>query len=105
VTRYGRRPPRPAGTRRSTEPSSFSPAWCGPGHEDHHHGNRRHEPHDLDDRPGVPRISVDKSGRERSPEEQHADNEQAAAEHGWALGDPYRDVRSASRYCGALDGT
>jgi hypothetical protein len=51
------------------------------------------------------RISVDKSGRERSPEEQHADNERAAAEHGWALGDPYRDVRSASRYCGALDGT
>jgi site-specific DNA recombinase len=65
VTRYGRRPPGPAGTRRSTEPSSFSPArnatQCAPGH---------------------PRLS-------------HA---AATAEHGWALGDPYRDVRSASRY-------
>jgi site-specific DNA recombinase len=44
------------------------------------------------------RVSVDKSGRERSPEEQHADNERAAADHRWALGDPYRDVGSASRY-------
>jgi DNA invertase Pin-like site-specific DNA recombinase len=46
------------------------------------------------------RVSVDKSGRQRSPEEQHADNERAAAEHGWTLGEPYRDVGSASRYAG-----
>ena len=44
------------------------------------------------------RVSVDKSGLERSPAEQHADNECVAAEHGWQLGDPYRDVGSASRY-------
>jgi hypothetical protein len=44
------------------------------------------------------RVSVDKSGRERSPEEQHGDNQRVAAEHGWQLGEPYRDVGSASRY-------
>jgi site-specific DNA recombinase len=44
------------------------------------------------------RVSVDKSGRERSPEEQHDDNQRVAEEHGWALGEAYRDVGSASRY-------
>ena len=43
------------------------------------------------------RVSVDKSGRERSPEEQHADNQRAAVALGWELGEPYRDVGSASR--------
>jgi site-specific DNA recombinase len=44
------------------------------------------------------RVSVDRSGRERSPEEQHDDNQRAATEHGWTLAEPYRDVGSASRY-------
>jgi len=44
------------------------------------------------------RVSVDASGRERSPEEQHQDNERAASRYGWTLGRPYRDVGSASRY-------
>lgn len=44
------------------------------------------------------RVSVDRSGRERSPEEQHADHEQDAAEHGWRLGQAYRDLGSASKY-------
>jgi site-specific DNA recombinase len=44
------------------------------------------------------RVSLDKSGRERSLEEQHDDNARAAGEHGWQLGEPYRDVGSASRF-------
>lgn len=43
-------------------------------------------------------MSVDRSGRQRSPEEQHADNERAAQAYGWTLGEAYRDVGSASRY-------
>ena len=44
------------------------------------------------------RVSYDKSGRERSPEEQHDDNQRSADARGWLLGLPYRDVGSASRY-------
>lgn len=44
------------------------------------------------------RVSQDTSGRERSPQEQHADNQRAAAELGFTLGEPYRDIGSASRY-------
>jgi site-specific DNA recombinase len=44
------------------------------------------------------RVSADKSGRERSPEEQHADHVAVAAERGWTLGVAYRDIGSASRY-------
>jgi DNA invertase Pin-like site-specific DNA recombinase len=44
------------------------------------------------------RVSLDKSGRERSLEEQHDDNARAAGEHGWELAEPYRDVGSASRF-------
>jgi DNA invertase Pin-like site-specific DNA recombinase len=44
------------------------------------------------------RVSVDKSGRERSIDEQHQDNARFADEHGWHVGDAYRDVGSASRY-------
>lgn len=44
------------------------------------------------------RVSVDKSGRERSPEEQHTENQAAAKPRKWKLGVPYRDVGSASRY-------
>ena len=44
------------------------------------------------------RVSFDASGRERSPEEQHVDNQRAAARHDWQLGAAYRDVGSASRY-------
>ena len=43
------------------------------------------------------RVSHDTSGRERSNDEQHGDNERAAA-HGGRLGKPYRDKGSASRY-------
>jgi site-specific DNA recombinase len=44
------------------------------------------------------RVSVDKSGRERSPEEQHKEHTATAAELGIALGKPYKDLGSASRY-------
>jgi site-specific DNA recombinase len=45
------------------------------------------------------RISLDKSGRERSNDEQHDDNERFRAEIGARLlGAPYRDNGSASRY-------
>lgn len=44
------------------------------------------------------RVSYDRSGRERSPEEQHTDNQRAADARGWTLGEPYRDLGSASRY-------
>jgi DNA invertase Pin-like site-specific DNA recombinase len=46
------------------------------------------------------RVSNDKTGRMRSPEEQHADNERAATELGWPLGTPYVEngAVSASRY-------
>lgn len=46
------------------------------------------------------RVSADRSGRQRSVDEQHQDNERAAAEHGLTLGEPYREANgvSASRY-------
>lgn len=44
------------------------------------------------------RVSHDGSGRERSPDEQHSDHEDDAAERGWVIGVPYRDIGSASRY-------
>lgn len=44
------------------------------------------------------RVSRDKSGRERSPEEQHRDHVGVAAERGWSLGEPYKDIGSASKY-------
>lgn len=44
------------------------------------------------------RVSKDKSGRERSNEEQHTDNARAADRRKWTLGEPYRDVGSASRF-------
>lgn len=49
------------------------------------------------------RISDERHGKSRSPEEQHADNEEAAREQGWTLGEPYREANgtSASRYSSA----
>lgn len=44
------------------------------------------------------RVSVDRSGRERSNDEQHEDNQRAADNERWTLGEPYRDTGSASRY-------
>lgn len=46
------------------------------------------------------RVSLDKSGRSRSTEEQHTANvDQVVVELDWTLGDPYIDTdRSASRY-------
>lgn len=44
------------------------------------------------------RVSLDSSGREKSPEEQHGDNQRAADSRGWTLGEAYRDIGSASRY-------
>ena len=44
------------------------------------------------------RVSMDRSGRERSNDEQHADNQREAEANGWALGEHYADVGSASRY-------
>lgn len=46
------------------------------------------------------RVSLDRSGRARSLDEQHADHEQVAGEQGWTLvGNSYRDDSvSASRY-------
>jgi site-specific DNA recombinase len=45
------------------------------------------------------RVSKDRSGRERSIVEQQGDNQRAAEELGWTLGEPYSDVSiSASRY-------
>ncbi|WP_394814225.1 recombinase family protein [Streptomyces dubilierae] len=44
------------------------------------------------------RVSVDRSGTERSPEEQHAEHAETAAELGITLGKPYKDIGSASRY-------
>jgi DNA invertase Pin-like site-specific DNA recombinase len=44
------------------------------------------------------RVSMDRSGRERSIDEQHDENERAAQQSGWTLGEPYRDKGSASRY-------
>ncbi|MEO7194573.1 MAG: recombinase family protein [Pseudonocardiaceae bacterium] len=45
------------------------------------------------------RVSLDRSGRARSLEEQHADHERVATEQGWILGESYRDESvSASRY-------
>jgi site-specific DNA recombinase len=42
------------------------------------------------------RVSQDRSGRERSPDEQHEDNERATAGYGISLGEPYREAGSAS---------
>ena len=42
------------------------------------------------------RVSYDRSGRERSQDEQHDDNARTAAEHGILLGVPYREAGSAS---------
>jgi site-specific DNA recombinase len=45
------------------------------------------------------RVSLDRSGRARSVDEQHTDNQRAADERGWTLGKPYVDNSvSASRY-------
>ncbi|NUQ95036.1 MAG: recombinase family protein [Streptomyces sp.] len=44
------------------------------------------------------RVSVDKSGTERSPEQQHAEHSETAADLGVTLGKPYKDIGSASRY-------
>ncbi len=44
------------------------------------------------------RVSFDHSESERSNEDQHADNEDMARELGITLGEPYRDVGSASRF-------
>jgi site-specific DNA recombinase len=45
------------------------------------------------------RVSVDRSGRQRSPEEQHGENVREAEQFGFELGEQYRDNdRSASRY-------
>ncbi|MGH3853433.1 MAG: hypothetical protein ACRDR6_08020 [Pseudonocardiaceae bacterium] len=46
------------------------------------------------------RVSLDRSGRARSLDEQHADHVRVAGEQGWVLdGDSYRDESvSASRY-------
>jgi DNA invertase Pin-like site-specific DNA recombinase len=46
------------------------------------------------------RVSTDKSGRQRSPEEQHADHKRVAPQHGICLCDAqaYEDLGSASPY-------
>jgi site-specific DNA recombinase len=45
------------------------------------------------------RVSKDRSGRARSVDEQHGDNERATDQQGWTLGAPYVDNSvSASRY-------
>jgi site-specific DNA recombinase len=44
------------------------------------------------------RVSYDRSGRQRSPDEQHNDHERDADRHGWTLLTPYSDIGSASRY-------
>ncbi|MCZ4509796.1 recombinase family protein [Streptomyces sp. ActVer] len=44
------------------------------------------------------RISVDRTGEERSIEEQAAENAATADERGIVLGEPYEDTGSASRY-------
>lgn len=45
------------------------------------------------------RVSLDRSGRARSLDEQHTDNLRAAERNGWSLGESYRDESvSASRY-------
>lgn len=45
------------------------------------------------------RVSLDRSGRARSVDEQHTDNQRAADDRGVALGKPYEDNNvSASRY-------
>jgi site-specific DNA recombinase len=50
------------------------------------------------------RVSLDRSGRQRSITEQHEDNAAAVADHGWTLGKPYRDTGSASRYASKARG-
>lgn len=46
----------------------------------------------------VGRVSKDKSGEARSVEEQHRENEAAAAANGWTVTERYEDVMSASRF-------
>lgn len=49
------------------------------------------------------RVSLDRSGRARSVDEQQVDNERAAGEHGWEIVANYADPnRSASRYATKL---
>jgi DNA invertase Pin-like site-specific DNA recombinase len=45
------------------------------------------------------RVSRDRSGREKSPDDQHADHERSAMRLGWVLRGPsYRDIGSASEF-------
>jgi len=44
------------------------------------------------------RVSIDRSGQERSTTDQHDDNERARSRYGWQEGRTYRDTASASRY-------
>lgn len=44
------------------------------------------------------RVSIDRSGREKSQDEQHDDNKRAADAQGWRLSAAYRETGSASRY-------
>lgn len=44
------------------------------------------------------RVSLDRSGRERSQDDQHKDNQRVVDRYGWNLGDAYRETGSASRY-------
>ncbi|HEV7974148.1 recombinase family protein, partial [Amycolatopsis sp.] len=45
------------------------------------------------------RVSRDRSGREKSPDDQHADHERSAVRMGWDLRGPsYRDIGSASEF-------
>lgn len=50
------------------------------------------------------RVSLDRSGRERSQDEQHAENAAAVKALGWTLGTAYRESGSASRYAGKARG-
>lgn len=44
------------------------------------------------------RVSKDKSGREKSPDDQHADNLDTAGQFDWELRYTYRDIGSASKF-------
>lgn len=43
------------------------------------------------------RVSLDRTGREASPERQHRENKQHADQHGLKLGPSYKDIGSASK--------